>query len=666
MNDTRGIDSLASASQIVEGKELVNSPESSLMFGRIINVKFIRKYADKNGDRSFCIRSDYEPVYHSDGTVQFVRCSFPPAITITYNQVADTIAISVQIRITGLFIDREVADERIDSAAENPIMSAVVQLGYIDEFPRWDKVAGASDVDAFYDMDNDSLDGFGGMLSGKQLIVQILNCYPENNPPDREWVFVGTVAHLDTGIPWSHTKDDLVPGYNNNNFPKGMSKIGMMFYQWITRRFIRPGIEHLVQVTHIKLTDDIIVDDVQILVWNYNYLVGKAMKPDKQWTKLIPDGDGLLTPFDAGFLGVPVSCSEELRSMTSVADIPKYGVFQPNLAQSNKQVAAQVQKIASSFQDLNAGFQLFDEAHETLESQLNAIKHHFNYIRWYMSLDGSLFVYKTSQSTEGLFKDPVIKERQKNGKVLKLAAVYDITMSGLRIIRCPFRQLINPMTTVLFVSRYRILDTVGSFYQPKETHHAFLVLLSSVKFSTVGDDNEMTLSCVDIPDEDAPVVDYETGLVTVVPGTHPSKQSYTDNPASAQDMVKKAWITLTITVGVYPYDSAHHSWVDVANQLLKTASPVDWTDEHGVVHLPDLARALTDLATWNSPGAWADGPMTVTAGLALEDYSPDNDRVSGLSFKIPWLFDNKIVVIRHPYKNKYLPGYEQKGVTLNG
>ena len=656
-NDTRLQDSLSSAGQVVTGQELVDSPASSLLYDRIINIKFIRK-----DGTHFIIRSDYEPVFHKDGTVQFVKCAQKPAITLSYNQVADTTAVNVQIKIESLFIDREAAGEQIDSASGNPVMSAVVQLGYFDEFPRWDRVAGSSDIDSFYAMDNDALAGYSGLLSGKQMIVQILNCYPESNPPDRSWVFIGTVATLDTGLRWEHQPTDLVPGYNNADFPRKLSKIEAMFFQWITRRFVRAGIQHTVVTEKVYQHDGTAIDSSVVSIYGYRKYVpdadGKLAASDNTWTTLKLDTDGLMTPKDASYLGVICTCSEELRQL-STADIPKYGVWQPDEAVS--------QALQSVLAGLGAGFQLFDEAYQTMDAQLNAIHDQYSFIRWYLSMDGNLFIYKKSEdSNNNLILDPAIKANQVTGKVIKLAAVYDITMSGMRVIRCPFRQLINPMTTVLFVSRYRILDTIGSFYQPSVTHDAFLVLLSSVEFSTVGDANMMTLSCVDIPDDQAPIVDFETGQVQAVPGIEPSVQDYTDNPMKFVLEVENSWAPVSVTLGLAPYDQASFTWVDIANSLLKGADPADWPDG-----LPTIAQALADLKEWNSPsdsvpGAWASGETTIPYELGTDDQAPDNWMVPGLPFVVPWLFAGTTIVLHLPYKQTPNLYYKLEGVTLNG
>jgi len=632
-NDTRRIDSLASAAFVAEGADLVNAPSSSLLYDKIINVKFIRAHADKNGKQFFCIRSDYEPVYHHDGTVEFVPCTQKPSITVSAMQVSDSTAVNVKIKIKSLFIDREMAGEEIDSVSGNPVMWAVVQLGYRDEFPRWDKATALDSADRFFDLDNNTLTNGKGSLIGKQLLVQILNAYPESMPPERSWVFNGVVATLECGLRWDHSADDLVPGFGNKNFPVGKSPLEAALFQWITRRFIRAGIEHIV-AHDTKESGGIEVDVITI-----------SVKGESGFEPLTLDSDGLLTPSDAQKYGVLCTCTEALRKIGS-GDAPLVGTFSPGTSKEDTK---------DSVGGVNAGFIQFDNPMRGLAQQLNAIKKQLEYLRWYTSCDGNLFFYKDSENADDLCADPAIKERQRNG-VLKLPAVYDITVSGMRVIRCPFRRVIDPMTTVLFQSRYRIVDQTGYYYQPKRGYDAFLVILSSFTFSTVDDDNVMELSCVDIPEDQAPDVDFDTGIVIPRGGTTPTAQEYSTDPQGAIDKAKYAWASVSIKVGTYPFDRVDFGWLELARGILECAKPDDWPSG-----LPDLTRALTDLKSWNAEGVWNAGREKVD-----DDYSPENDLTPGLGFKIPWLYPGDTVVIRQPYKESYDMSWQQKEVKANG
>jgi hypothetical protein len=638
MNDTRKLDDPSGAPYIVNGKELVSSPAGSLMYDKIINVKFIRKYPDAQGNRYFCVRSDYEPVYHRDGTMEFVKCAFKPSITVSYNQVADSIAVGVTIKVEALYIDREKAGEEIDSSGGNPVEWAVVQMGYFDEFPDWTKLQHTEDPDAFFDMENSSLSANRGALTGKQLTAQILNCYPVSNPPDQEWVFNGVVATLETGLRWNYTEDDLIAGYNDDSFPYGLSKIEAMFYQWVTRRFIRSGVEHIVTREDKKLDDGTVVDDVTISIKGYNNYFDGTTK-DKEYTKLTLNSKGLMEVKDADMFGVKCFCTEALRTMRS-GDVARYGML------------GEVAK--DSLSDIAADYQLFSDYRTSLGDQVRAFKSHYKSLRWYVMMDGNLFFYHADQKADEIFKDPQIKDMQLSG-VIKLAAIYDMTMSGLRTIRCPYRRLINPMTTVLFQSRYRIIDTTGFYYQPKRTHSAFLVILSSLEFATVGPENTMTLSCVDIDDEQAPDVNFETGVVTPKSGTEKSAQTYTTSPSAEKTKRSLAWSTVKVKVGAYPYNGPGLWWTEWATLLMQSASPDDWLTP------PDMARALADLKDWNSAGVWNAGRYTI-GGYK----SGENSLVKDLPFTLPYLYPGDTVILRSPYKSSYASAYEQKEIDLNG
>ena len=644
MSEDLVVDSLASAAFVAGGSDLVNV--GSLLYDKIINVKFIRKKPDASGKNFFCVRSDYEPVYHDDGSVEFVKCTQKPSITVSALQVANSVAVNVKIKVSSFFVDREMAGEELDSAAGNPIVWAVVQLGYFDEFPRWDKATSLDDPERFFDMDNNTLAGHQGVKMGKQLFVQILNCYPESGAPERSWVFNGVVATLETGLRWDHSPEDLVPGFGNDNFPGNKSRMEAMFYQWITRRFIRASVEHVVSHETVPVHDattgeDINVDVVGISVYGYKKYMGLAQE-DNTWTRIELDSDGLLKPADADKLGVLCTCSEALRRLASEAP-PLLGTFATD-ADS-----------AAAIAGIKAGFQQFDEAMQLLSYQVNAIRNHFQFLRWYTSTEGNLFFYMASETADDLFKDPAVKDIQRDG-VLKLPAVYDITMSGTRVIRCPFRRVIDPLTTVLFQSRYRIIDSTGFYYQPARTHDAFLVLLSSFTFSTTDDDNMMELTCVDIPEEDAPEVDFATGLVIPRVGTTRSDQYYTTDPDGAMRKARLAWAEVSIKVGDYPYDRTSFGWLDLARGIMECARPDDWPSG-----MPSIDRALDDLKAWNAAGVWNAGREK-----SGDDYSPENELAQGYGSKIPWLYPGDTVVVRQPYKETYDDAYKQEGVKANG
>jgi hypothetical protein len=616
------------ASYIKENEELFKNMDD-LVFGRVINLKFIRKNLDV-----FTIRSDYEPVYRDDNTVEFVVCSQKPSIKVSYNQVANDTAIEVRIQIDGFYIDREASGNEIDSNEGNPIEWAVVQLGYLHQFPDWRKMTATADLEKFYSLDNNSVTSDAGVQSGREMVVQVLYTTPLNNPPDRSWLCYGVLGTLDQGLRWSHTVDDLTANYGDDNFPNAYSEIEALFYQWITRRFIRPSVLHR-SVTSTKKVGTTIEYTQSIKVYQYKKYFDETVT-DNSWTALTLMDNGLMTFEDANMFGCVCACSKVLRSMP-IHSLYKYGSFGAKVT---------VTEINET---------VFDEPMDALGAQLRAIQAHYPFIRWYILKDGSFYIYHASETVDDVFQDPVVKKKQLKNPVI-LPAVYDITMSGTRIIRCPFINRIDPMTTVLFQSRYRTVDMTGYYYQPKKGMDAFLVLLSSIEFSTTGDENEMVLTCDDIPEDQMPEYDGETGVVTVV-AAEDVTSDYTDNVTNKQEERNKKWAEVNLAVGKYPLDDKKARWTDIAKTyLLSAVDPAMWG---GV--LPTIERALTDLKEWNKNGVWTDARLKNSEGA-----SPENKLYKDLSVKIPWLYKDDPVIVRTPYLPSYDDTYKEKEVTYNG
>jgi hypothetical protein len=276
-------------------------------------------------------------------------------------------------------------------------------------------------------------------------------------------------------------------------------------------------------------------------------------------------------------------------------------------------------------------------------------------------LDGSIFFYHVDETSATLFDDPYIKDKQKSA--VPLPAIYDITMSGTRTIRCPFNKLLNPMDTVLFQSRYRLMDTTGFFFQPERTHDSFLIILSELEFSTAGDENMLTLMCVDIPDAQAPIVNPLTGEITPVEGTPRSEQDYTDSVAKREEARVKNWYQYNYKLSdtaPAPYNKYGATWVDFARNLMFDTADEDWPSGK-----PTLKKALQDLKAWNSS---AGGVWTVAREKRDEQTNPASylARVAGFTDPIPWLYSGDTVIIKHPYKASYDNSFKQSEASVNG
>ncbi len=632
MSNLRAVDDIASASYIASGKELVSQERFSLLLNRVINIKFQRKFP-VNGKDTFTIRSDYEPVFHKDGSVSFVPCTVKPSINLKYNQVSGDTAIKVTIEIDSLYFDRAVVGDDLDAASTdslgnrvgNPVEFATVQLGYLDEFPRWDKATSMDDIDRFYNLDPME-------KTGKEFRVQILEAHRSSMPPDSKWVFNGIVATLQTGLRWKYDIKKLVPGYGYSEFPPNLNTFEGMLYQHITRRFVRSGIESRVNITEKKNDAGEVEINQKIYIKNYSQYFN-PQSPDTGYEELVLMDDGLMSAKDANMFGVRFRVSDVLK---------KAPLGEP------ARTSGLTEKDAAAVADVPVSVQTFYSPQATLSAQVIAIKQQYQKIRWYYLRDGSLFFYHASESTADLIKDPYIAEKQVEEPV-KLPAIYDMTASDTRSIRAPYCRVISPMTTVVFQSRYRISDLPGFFTMPSRAMKTYLVILCSVEFATVDDTNMMTLTCVDIPDGDAPDVDF--GRNIFIPKKRLKEQiASTLTAEERKTLADKVWVKEKITIGQYPNDKPGTTrWFDIANNLLDNAKPDDWDGE-----LPYLDRVLEDLKSWNS-GLW-----TTEREKLDGKYSPENALFQpALSFKIPWLFKGDEVTVRKPYKKEYDNNYER-------
>lgn len=625
-------------SSVTSGGGLIEQGKNRLLFGKVINVKFTRKKPDRNGNTSFTIRSDYEPVFGMDGSVSFRTCSPKPEISITYDQVSSNTVISVELRITSLFIDRELTGQGIDNYADNPIMSATIQLGYIDQFPRWDRVVSPDDIARFYDLDNNVIvNGAAESSAATELTVQVLNAIPEGNPPERVWLFNCIVGNYESLLRWDHTVDDLKENYNDGKFPSGYSQLEAFLFHWITRRCVRSGVIHSTTTETVNTTGGssssatTTIQNVSV----YDYPKYKGGKADGKWTRLILDGRGILSVDDANAVGVVCVVSETLRGK-SLDDLVLSGTLGAGGTASVDPTP-------------------FDDPMDKLDAQLIAIQNHYPSMRWYILPSGNMYVYDVADAKNGLFKDPMVRNTQ--GKAVALPAIYDMTMSGLRTIRLPFIGVIAPMTVAYFQSRYRIADLVGYFTQPKYEMDQFLVILSKVEFSTTGDSNMMTLQCVDVPDEDRFEIVPATGEIVPAVQIAPSEQTYSSNVEERQKKRNLAWAEASVNVGKFPYDNVYARWVDIAqNVLFKNMKAEDWNNTP-----PTLEKALSDLRDWNSGGVWRQDRMTNSEGV-----SPENKLVPSLAFTIPWLYEGDIIKLKLPYKPSYDKDYRGKDYVVNG
>ncbi len=627
------------ASYIKNGSDIFEDQED-IIEGRVINVKFIRK----NGDY-FTIRSDYEPVYTPDtggGKISFIRCSQKPSITVSYNQVAQGTAIEVKIQVDGLYIDREASGNEIDASQGNPVVWAIVQMGYIGQFYDWRNMMSDDSADRFFELSEDYATPQAGVKGGKQILVNVLTATPLNTPPDVAWVFNGVIGTLDAGLRWRHEESattDPLYGNNDSANAKGRprSEIEAMLYHWITRRFVSPSVLHTMEMKETK-TDNGVTYTPVLKVYGYSSYKYQYIK-DTAWTELTLASDGLMTFSDANMLGVQCDCSAFVQN-SSIHELFSQG------APGN----------ASAFVKCDQA--VFDNPKDGVGPQLLAIQEHYPFLRWMEMRDGSFFFYDVLEGDSSIQTDPYVQERQVNAPMI-LPAVYDITMGATRTIRCPFFTFVDPLTTVFFQSRFRLVDSTAYWYQPKKGMDAFTVILSSVSFSTVGEENMMTLTCIDVPDGQGVNIDPANGNVRNVP-TPIVVPDFTAGVQQKKESRQKTYARMSVIAGEPPYENVAVSWQAMARIFLMTdARAEDWPSGK-----PTIQRALTDLREWNSTGAgvWTDARMVDPD----QGTSYDDTHIEGLSFHIPWLHDGDKVFFMYPYKESYATTFQQKDIKVSG
>jgi hypothetical protein len=636
------------------GGTFIRSGKASLelaaddLFDRIVNLKFIRKHG-----RSFTVRSDYEPVFHKDGTVSFKTCSQKPDIKIHYKQVAESVAIEVDIEITNLFVGNEDEGDAQDmyTADGDPVQWCIIQMGYRRQFPDWTKVSETAGLARFWDLNNNNITSEQEVRRGRQILVQILTGYPKTYPPDKVMYFKGILGTFENGLRWkNYTEKDLVKGYGDPEFPKDYSEIEEVLFQLVTRRFVRSSVQHIAETsqdfTNLEMISRITEKKFEQKIEIYGFkdyadtganaadrlrasVIALSKAPaDTAYTELPLLENGIMSVENANKFGVICAVSKTLRSMPANS-LYGYGL--------TAEQAAVLRPIPAT---------RFNNMQDTIGGQLAAIQQHYPFIRWYELVDGSFFFYHEKDTDEDLWSDPFIKAMQKDSIVF-LPAVYDITPSGTRTIRCPFVSFVSPMTTVLFQSR-STLGTLTSFYYPPGTN-AYLVITATIEFATVADENTMELMCVDLPPHEVEV--SETGVIDV---RELKQADETPEVAQMQEQRNLQWTEKTLKVVPHKTGATNTDsrWVNIVEKELEpTFKPENWPE--GQVFTEALA--LNALKDWN-PDYFDPSGKYMKRSDRVYGRSIENDP-SGIGgrtgIEVCWLKEGDKIIVRHPFQSEY-------------
>jgi len=621
----------------VIGRSFVKEGKSSLeldaddLFDKIINLKFTHK-----SGRSFSIRSDYEPVHHKDGTTSFKRCVQKPDIKIEYKQVAQSVAIEVNIYITNFFVgDGDKLDAKsINIAQGDPVERCIIQMGYRAQFPNWTAPERKGNIDQFYDLNNNALTSEAEVRRGNQISVQILTGYPQSYPPDKVTYFKGIIGTMDTGLRWNHTEINLIKGYNDPEFPPKQSEIQDALFQFVTRRFIRPGILHVVET--VKDADNF-EQTVKIAglshYRNNTYgVVGEFQAVDntEDWEELELVESGIMSITDARIFGVQCFVSKTLQ------DIKANAYYNRDVTSEEAVVLRPIPPTP------------FNDMQNPIGAQLVSLQQHYPFLRWYMLMDGSFFFYHVDDEDKNLWNDPFTKRLQKENTVF-LPAIYDMTPSGTRSIRCPFISFLSPLMSVLFESRYMIGTDVSFFYPPAT--NAFQVITSAVKFATVQEDNIMELMCVDLPPKEV-VYDPKSGELKIKNIDKPEEEVLLNS--RIEDFNNMQWIERILTVVIRRSSSLDTvGWWDdiVRNNVLSNVRFDRWSEETKITE----KMALEALREWNLNYFDPDGEyMARNDGVYGESIENRPSGIGGRTgIKVPWLKPGDKIIVRYPFQSEY-------------
>ncbi len=577
---------MAYKGEIIKDHRLTDLDQYAL-FDRIINIKFIRKKGDH-----FVIRSDYEVVEDSNGQPYFRVMKQKPSINVEYEQLANSTSINVSIRIHNLHFTNMGQDDNIMSNAGNPIVKAIVQMGYRSQFPDWTSGVLASDseedkknrLEMFYNMEDVQIKGAKSVLdTGSQIVVTCLDSFYESLPPDSVLYIDGIVGSHDYGLRWQEKGRDLYTYFNDSsNYPedRDYTPIEKLLFLVITRRFVAPTCIYRFEDSRNESSEDNgeIVQKLSIRDYTTEdgFLSEKDQEgkgEDKRWFDIKLDGEGFMPIEDALNIGVPCVVSEKLKTKSRENRLSMYN---PDGNYYSNEDACKIPKIAPQ---------------KHIQEQMIMVTQVFPSVRFTVRPDGLIYVYDKEESIGELNEQAGFKRAMRQTKPRTLPAVYDIKFDTFRIIRAPFVSFIAPLQKVCFSAKYFIGSFIGFYYQPEGEDAWFQVIFNKVSFSTVEDNNEMVLSCVD----------------TSKPAEEESEEESEDEKAKEKQKERKLkWKKVQIAApsisGEYSKDTiCASSWYEVAerialNRAMKGAFgfyPADSTEE------PPAVDFLKELASKN-------------------------------------------------------------------
>ena len=604
--------------KVLKGIESYNF-DGNTLYDRIINLQFQRR----NGD-SFTIRSDYEVTrtVDADGNehYEFHTCKQKPSIEVSYRQVGSSTLINIQIRVANLYFTD--GDEQIfnNGVNANPVEKIKINMGYRSQFRAWPQqvaYSGREALDRFYDLDDFVYRDKNALVnSGFSATVQVLDSWPESNPPDRIVYFNCVVGTASSGLTFLQ-RDNFVPFFNEpSNFPASCTGyMDRIFFLYITRRYVKSSV-----LWKFATDDDGNEDRTKILVYGYKRdgsQLAELTEEDKasiadrkdMWVEcpLVEggeDGGGILSVDDALVIGCPVTVSQRVRELGEQAS----SIVVANADGKGATVSKTVSTAPSVMQM------------ETLSAQIQSIEQSVMAgLKPFIRPDCSYLICHESEDARDVFSnydDKTMYDYASNPETLQtvvLPAIYDRTVNGTRTLRLPFIGFLSTGMYVGFSSRYLLGSLVG-FYAPRIEDKWYKVVYSEVEFSTDTDKNTCTATCVD--------ADYAPGEKEYVAP---------DTPEELQRSVE--WKDIPVTAsGTDGTLASGVTWLELSDMTFGGGDVSMWMEAGTKDFFSDVAQAF--------PGGKYDQKAGVELLLgknSIEDESPQEGVgvLAGLS--LPWI-----------------------------
>jgi hypothetical protein len=167
----------------------------------------------------------------------------------------------------------------------------------------------------------------------------------------------------------------------------------------------------------------------------------------------------------------------------------------------------------------------------------------------------------------------------------------------------------------------------------------------------VGDENEMSMTCTDIAEKDAPTVDPATGEIIPKPAESPDD---TPDKAKLQETHSLQWIEKTLEVALQKTGPAatDSTWANIVEKEVQPLfKPENWPE--GQVFTPTLA--LEALKKWNpdyfDPDKEYMKRSNAIYGESIENMDTGIGGMTGI--KVPWLKVGDKIVVRSPFQSEY-------------